>query len=195
MGNNHSFKEMGRTSYKPSANELRLRDEFVELKHNLFKGVTPKLIRMSGQLYDDLDELLTNAKDIKENEEAILLQRIMRSMDEANKRFVRNSKKKHIFITGRRVGNFQILITEHVLPVPHVSGLSITLVTAELNVLGTGEYGFKSSRWGLMVDDEMSKEVQEHYIRTISLQGLQQFSSYLEIMKHIIFQVTPYQMK
>lgn len=195
MNNSRSISELGRTSYKPSTNELRLREEFVELRHGLFKGIPPKIIRMGGQLYKDLDELLLNSSNLEEDEENALLQRLMRSMDEANKRHVRNSKKKHIFITGRRVGKMQILITEYVLPVPHVKGLSVSLITAELNVLGTNEYAFKSSRWGLMVDDDMNPEEREHYVKTVNLSNLQQYSSYLEIMTYIIFQITPYRIK
>lgn len=195
MSNNRALNELGRTSYKPSANELQLREEFVELRLGLFKGITPKIIRMGGQLYKDLDEIILTTKDLDEAQENALLQKLMRSMDEANKRYVRNSKKKHIFITGRRVGKLQILITEYVLPIPHVKGLSVSLVTAELNVLGTNEYAFKSSRWSLMVDDDMSPEEREHYVQTVNLSNLQYHSSYLEIMKHIIFQITPYRIK
>jgi hypothetical protein len=195
MSNNRALNELGRTSYKPSANELQLREEFVELRLGLFKGIPPKIIRMGGQLYKDLDEIILTTKDLDEAQENALLQKLMRSMDEANKRYVRNSKKKHIFITGRRVGKLQILITEYVLPIPHVKGLSVSLVTAELNVLGTNEYAFKSSRWSLMVDDDMSPEEREHYVQTVNLSNLQYHSSYLEIMKHIIFQITPYRIK
>ena len=76
-----------------------------------------------------------------------------------------------------------------------MKGLSVSLVTAELNVLGTNEYAFKSSRWGLMVDDDMNPEEREHYVQTVNLSNLQYHSSYLEIMKHIIFQITPYRIK
>jgi hypothetical protein len=195
MSNNRSLDERNRTSYKPSVNELHIRDEFNELKHGLFKGIVPKIIRMSGQLYQDLDELMTTSKELSDAEEKTLLQKLMRSMDEANKRHVRDSKKKHIFITGRRKGKFQILITEHVLPIPHVTGVSVALITAELNIVGTDEYAFKSSRWGLMVDDDMDPKIRDHYVQTVNLKDLYRYSSYYEIMKHIIFQVTPYQIK
>lgn len=192
MNSKLSVNDIGRTSYKPSANELRLREEFIELKHGLFKGVSPKIVRMSGQLFTDIQDLLTNCSDIDPGEEATILQRLMRSMDDLNKRYVRNSKKKHIFYTGKRIGKLQLLITEHVCPVPHVSGLSITLITAELHVMGTNDYAFKSARWGLLVDDDMSQEEQDHYVSTVSLKGLDHGRSYIEIMSDIIFQVTPY---
>lgn len=195
MSSAHHLNEFCRASYKPSTNELQIRSEFNELRYGLFKGTVPKIVRMSGQLYTDLKELLTSSGELEEGEEAKLLQRLMRSMDELNKRYVRNSKKKHIFYTGRRIGKLQLFISEHVLPVPHVKGLSVTLITAELHVLGTNDYAFKSARWGLLVDDDMSQEEQNHYVETVSLKDLDHSLNYLEVMSHVIFQVTPYRIK
>lgn len=192
MSNTRSFKELVRTSYKPTANELILREEFIELKNGLFKGVVPKLIRMSGNLYKDIDTLMYCRDEQSDEEYEKLLQNAIRSMDVLTNPYLTDSSKKRIFLTGRRAGKHQLLLTKYAYPVPHVKGLSINLVTIELGTLGENIYGFKSSRWGLAVDDFVTDEERDHYISTIRLDNVNQYGTYLEMMTHIIFQVTPF---
>lgn len=195
MTNTRSFRELVRSSYKPSANELILRDEFIELKNGLFKGVVPKLIRMSGELYNDIDVLMASTEEQTDEEHEALLQKTLRSIDNVTNPYIHDSTKKRIFYTGRRAGKHQLLLTKHVYPVPHVKGISLTLVTVELGIIGTDIYGFKSTRWGIAVDDHVTEEERNHYISDIRLSDVRNYETYIEMMKHIVFQVTPFRLK
>lgn len=150
------------TSYKPREGQLLLTPTLREYFLKFFKGIKPKPLRMSGDLYKatmiDFIGGMQEGQSINETEHKNLMLNIVstfrRTIAEKEK-----SIKKRSYITGYSTKGFQLMLTQSTYPVPHLPWAGISLITLDVGEPGTNKQLIKYVSWEVTyaptVDDNL----------------------------------------
>jgi hypothetical protein len=153
------------TSYKPAEGKLRPTPAFKEYQLEYFKGIKPKTVRMSGELFKQVDRYMTLTKadaSLEESEHREMLANIIREfrigIDAKDK-----TVKKRIYFTGYAEKKFQLMLTSSVYPVPHLPWAGISLITLDIGVPGSSDQYVKFISWSVVYDHETDANVIGYY--------------------------------
>lgn len=154
------------TSYKPKEGQLLLTPTLREYFLTYFKGVKPKPLRMSGELFNAvMNDFLGPAqigKEINEVEHKDTMINIIGSF----KRAVANKDKvvkKRSYITGFSNKHIQIMLTYSTYPVPHLPWAGITLTTLDVGKPGASDQLIKYVSWEVCYNDEVPDQYVDFY--------------------------------
>lgn len=154
------------TSYKPKEGQLLLTPTLREYFLTYFKGVKPKPLRMSGELFKAvMIDFLGPAQTGQEINE-VQHKDTMINIIGAFKRAVADKDKvvkKRSYITGFSNKHIQLMLTYSTYPVPHLPWAGITLTTLDVGKPGAPEQLIKYVSWEVCYNDEVPDQYVDFY--------------------------------
>lgn len=191
------FFNTNRTFYKPTQNELKISAGYQELLLSHFKGVKPKIVKLTGDTYIAFRDAIVSLMGVGNEDPEQKDDRLFHFITEFTGTITPSvdTNKRRVFRSGMCREGLSIMVSTTTFPAPHIRDLVLAITVLEIINLKTSKVVLSLRGYFLFFDEDSPEHVKQHYRDCITSAGLNDNVPHEQAFLDMLFCLTPYKPK